>query len=55
MKQIIVKCDECLRQVNENFIPLVINATIGEVLLETHFCSYDCMKTYLLRKFEQQD
>lgn len=53
MKEITVRCDECLKQINENYIPILLQANTYEILLEDHFCSYECMKTYLLRKFER--
>lgn len=47
-----ITCDYCQRELEQDLAPLILTITIHQISNESHYCSYDCMKTYLLNKLK---
>lgn len=58
MKQIIYTCDECAKQIDPRFDFITTNyhaCGSDEPPWDLHFCTMICMRTYLTRKWQEQD
>jgi hypothetical protein len=54
-KTITITCDECQKELELHYMPIILSATLFDLKYEMHFCDYSCLKTYLLTKFKDNE